>query len=233
MKTVVILAGGLGTRLLPYTLTIPKPLLPIGKVPILEIVIKQLIKHKFDRIVISIGYYGNLIKYHFGDGSKFGCIIEYVEELTPMGTAGSISLISNLPDKFLVMNGDLLTDFDFLTFFDSIDTSDAVASVALREVNYSIDYGVIELDESKFVSNYLEKPSNKFFVSMGIYVFNKKSLELLPKNRIDIPTFFNLLRQNGFKISGYVSECYWQDIGKIKDFEQANIDFEIDPERFI
>jgi NDP-sugar pyrophosphorylase family protein len=233
MNTAIILAGGLGSRLHPYTLTIPKPLLPLGGTPIIEIVIKQLSRQGFKRIIVSIGYLGEMIKIHLGDGTKFDVNIEYVSEDNPLGTAGSLFLIKNLPEKFIVMNGDLLTSFPFNDLLESLNFNQVKAAVACHNRNVQIEYGVLKKDSNNRLEEYVEKPTLSYLVSMGIYAFDVETLTLLIGEKIDMPTFLDKIRSEKGGVHVFESHHYWKDIGRIQDFEQASQDFESNPIKFI
>lgn len=232
-KCAVILAGGLGSRLHPYTLTIPKPLLPLGGMPIIEIVLKQLSRQGFKRIVITLGYLGEMIRFIIGNGSKFGLNIEYVVETEPLGTAGSLFLIKNLPTKFLVMNGDLLTTFPYAELLESMEHNGAKAAVGCCQRNVKIDYGVLRKDSANKLVEYIEKPDLNYLVSMGIYAINSEILSLLNGGRTDMPELLDMVRSAQKGVYLFESEHYWQDIGRIQDFEKAARDFEDDPDKFL
>lgn len=232
-RTAVILAGGLGSRLHPYTLTIPKPLLPIGGIPIIEIVITQLANQGFSRVIVTLGYMGDMIRFTLGNGSKFGIAIEYVEEREPLGTAGSLYLIEELPEQFLVMNGDLLTTFPYSKLLVALNENNVSAAVASHKRVVNIDYGVLKRDSNGILLEYNEKPKLDYLVSMGIYALKQESIAKLDGSRLDMP---DLLRSIGGEHGGvylYESEDYWQDIGRLEDFEIAGRDFESDRERFL
>lgn len=231
--TAVILAGGQGKRLRPYTLTIPKPLLPLAGTPIIEIVVRQLSRARFQRIVVSLGYMGEMVEYVLGDGSRFGVQIEYVREASPMGTAGSLALIDGLPEHLLVMNGDLLTTFDYRELLTKTINEGSVAGVALHGRRVEVDYGVVDVDFDGRLVGYREKPSLELLVSMGIYVVSRSAVEMLDGQYCDMPTLLQRLVQQTGGVTTYVTDCYWQDIGRLDDFEQAGRDFEADPNFFL
>ncbi|MDP4091941.1 MAG: sugar phosphate nucleotidyltransferase [Bacillota bacterium] len=217
----IILAGGKGVRLKPFTTCIPKPLLPIDDTPILEIILKQLKNFGFTNFVLSLNYLADLLIAFFNTGEKYGIDIEYSIEESALGTAGPISIIDNLEDTFLVMNGDLLTSIDYndLYNFHLKNENDVTISVFNKEVK--IDLGVIQSENEKFL-NYIEKPIYNFDVSMGIYVFNKNVVEFIPKNlKMDIPDLITLLSQNGKKIGCYRGDYDWLDIGRFDDYDKA------------
>lgn len=232
-KTAVILAGGLGSRLRPYTLTIPKPLLPLDGVPIIEVVVRQLAHQGFARIVVCLGYLGQMIEFVLGDGSRLDTAIEYVYEKDPMGTAGALTLVRDLPEYFLVMNGDLLTTLNYSEFLNVTSESECLAGVALHRRTVNIDYGVVESNSSDRLVNYQEKPTLEFHVSMGIYVIAAELISNQAQVRMDMPELLlnTSARQSG--VYTYLSDAYWQDIGRVTDFETASADFAADSSRFL
>jgi NDP-sugar pyrophosphorylase family protein len=232
-KCAVILAGGLGSRLKPYTLTIPKPLLPLGGMPIIEIVINQLSKQGFKRVIITLGYLGDMIRFVIGDGSKFGLKIEYVVETDPLGTAGSLHLISDLPKRFLVMNGDLLTTFPFQDLIEALEESGSKAAVACCNRTVGIDYGVLKKNSENKLETYTEKPKIDYLVSLGIYAIDSDTLQILKGEKIDMPQFLEKINATPGGVYLFESKHYWQDIGRIQDFEKAGLDFENDPKHFL
>jgi len=182
-KRVIILAGGKGTRLKPYTVALPKPLVPIGDQPILEIIIKQLVKNNFTHITISLNHLAEIIKAFVGDGSKWGINIDYSVEEKPLNTMAPLKLIKDLPEDFLVMNGDLLTDLNFSEFYDYHVNNKNIFTVSSYQREEMIDFGLLEIDEKEFLSGFKEKPVEVYDVSMGINMLNKKVLELIPDNQ--------------------------------------------------
>lgn len=230
----VILAGGKGTRLKPYTTIFPKPLVPVGELPILEIIIRQLKKYGFNEIIISTGHLAELIEAYFGNGSRWGVDIEYVREYTPLNTAGALGLIDALQDNFLVMNGDILTTLDYSQFFDFHLQKKGIASISLHKREATIDYGVIEMTPEFQLNKYIEKPSYHFLVSMGINVMNIRCKEYIGKNEsIGLPDLMMRMKKEGEKIYCYPSECYWLDIGRVEDYQVAQDEFEQHKNRFL
>jgi NDP-sugar pyrophosphorylase family protein len=219
---VVILAGGKGTRLKPYTTVFPKPLMPIGEMPILEVVLRQLKFFGFRKITISVNHLADLIQTFFGDGSKLGLSITYCMEETPLGTAGSISLVDDITENFLVMNGDLLTTIDYSAMTKSHISSGAAATIGVFPRKVKIDFGVLELGGRGELLQYKEKPEFEFLVSMGVNAFHKSVLEFIPKGQyLDIPTLMMNLKNAGRQVLVYRSECQWLDIGRPDDYENA------------
>lgn len=223
---VILMAGGLGTRLRPLTEDIPKPLLKVGNKPILETIIKRFSEHGFVNITISLNYKGEMIKDYFGDGSNFGVNIDYIEENIRLGTAGALSLIENKPtESFFVMNADLLTDVNFSHLLDFHSYSNSDATMCVREYEYQVPYGVIETEDS-CISSIVEKPIHKFFVNAGIYILSPKVFEYIPKNEFyDMPTLFNTLIKKDKKVISFPIHEYWLDIGRMSDFEQAQSEY--------
>jgi len=223
----VILAGGKGTRLHPYTTVLPKPLMPIGDVPVLEVVIRQLAKHGFKEIILAVGYLAELIEAYFRDGSKYGVKIRYSKEETPLGTAGALKQISNLKDTFLVMNGDILTDLSYSKLVNFHREHGGVATIAVHKRQVKIDFGVVGIDSEKKVVNYKEKPTLDYLVSMGIYVFEPEVLDYIKTGeKLDFPELVKRLMRNGEKVQAYPSDDYWLDIGRPEDHRKAIEDFE-------
>lgn len=226
-KRAVILAGGLGARLSPYTIVLPKPLMPVGEYPILEIVVRQLAHHKFGRITIAVNHQVDLIQAFFGNGSKWNVLIDYSIEDRPLSTMGPLKLVNDLPDNFLVMNGDILTDLNYGKFFNEHVKKGSlftIASSIRREVS---EFGVLEVNKRGFLTGFSEKPVKQYQVSMGIYMVNKKILEYLPEDR---PYGFDklmsdLLRSKGkVKVKSYPG--YWLDIGRPDDYTRAIEEFD-------
>ena len=220
----VILAGGKGTRLKPYTTVFPKPLMPINDKPILEIVIKQLKSQGFDEIILAVGHLSELIKAFFGDGSKFDIKIKYSKEDTPLGTVGGLGLIKDdLNETFLIMNGDVLTTLNFSDLVNYHKRNGAIATVALNKRIVHIDFGVVKLDNGNSIVDYIEKPNIDYLVSMGVYVFDQRVLEYIrPNEYLDFPNLVKKLIQKGEEVMGYSFDGYWLDIGRPDDYERAN-----------
>jgi NDP-mannose synthase len=222
----VILAGGKGTRLRPLTAVFPKPLVPLGTKSVVEILLRRLAASGLTEITICTGYLSELIQAVCGDGSKFGLRIEYVSETEPLGTAGPLSLIPNLTDPFMVMNGDLLTTLDFRAMieFHRAERADLTLGVFPREVK--IDFGVIELNGGGQFSGYREKPSHNFEVSMGVNVLSLSVIEYLGKGeRLDMPDLVLKVHRNGGRVACYRQPCRWLDIGRMDDYAQAQEEF--------
>lgn len=222
----IVLAGGKGTRLAPYTTVLPKPLMPIGEMPILEIVIRQLQKHGFDNLTLAVGYLAELLMAYCGDGSKFGVTLDYSREEQPLGTAGPIALVPNLNETFLVMNGDLLTTIDYAAMLKYHRERGALATIACYQRDVKIDLGVLDVDSDNWVANYIEKPTYHYSVSMGIYLFEPEILKYIPANqRLDLPELVIKLMQDGKKVNVFNFDGYWLDIGRHDDYERAIEEF--------
>ncbi len=231
---VVILAGGKGTRLKPYTTVFPKPLMPIGEMPILEVVLRQLKSYGFKKITLSVSHLAELIQKFFGDGSQLGLDIGYCMEDNPLGTAGSISLVEDLTDPFMVMNGDLLTTIDYIAMVRGHIDSDATATIGVLPRDVKIDFGVLELGDKGELLAYIEKPKFEYMVSMGINVFNKSVLEFIPYGQyLEIPTLMMNLKEAGKPVLTYRGDCEWFDIGRPDDYERAVIEFERSKEKYL
>jgi len=226
-KRAVILAGGKGTRLKPYTFSLPKPLVPVGDMPILEIIIRQLVKSGFNHITITINHMADIIRAYCGDGSKWGIKIDYSLEDKPLSTMGPLKLIKDLPENFLVMNGDVLTDLDFDTFYKDHVKSNNIFTVSAYSRDQKVDYGVLEVGFDNKLVNFVEKPVNRYNVSMGVYMANRKILEYIPENQLYgfDHLMLDLIRlQNPATVK--VHSGYWLDIGRPDDYEKACNDVE-------
>jgi len=218
----VILAGGKGTRLAPYTTVFPKPLIPLGEHPILEILVRQLRYYGIKRMTIAAGYLSHLIRAYFEDGARFGVHIDYSLEEAPLGTAGPLSLISDLDQTFLMMNGDLLTTLDYRELIDYHRTSNAALTVPLHTVEYQLPLGYVECNGENLITNYVEKPTHRYAVSIGLYVLEPLALAYLEPNRhMDIPELVLKLIENGEKVVGYPNDAFWLDIGRHEEYQKA------------
>jgi NDP-sugar pyrophosphorylase family protein len=227
MRKAVILAGGRGTRLAPYTTVFPKPLMPLGETPILEIVLRQLAHHGFEDVTLAVGYLAELIEAYFGDGSRVGLALHYSRERDPVGTAGPLALIEGLDEPFLVMNGDVLTTLDFGGFLEGHVASGADISIATFLRTQNVDFGVIESDDGGRVTGYVEKPSTEFLVSMGVNAVSPAALEHLTRGeRLDFPDLVLRLLAAGRPVRSVPFDGYWLDIGRHDDFAQAQSEFE-------
>jgi NDP-sugar pyrophosphorylase family protein len=221
-KRAIILAGGKGTRLKPYTLTMPKPLVPIGEKPILEIILKQLISNGFDHITLTVNHMADLIIDFFGDGSKWGIKIDYSLEKKALSTMGPLSLIKDLPDNFLIMNGDVLSDIDYTKLYEQHIRDGNIFTVSAYKRIQKIDYGVLEVGSDHYLKDFKEKPENEYNVSMGIYVANRSILKYIP---FDTPYGFDHLMLDLIKNNNPARiiehDGYWLDIGRPDDYVKA------------
>jgi len=224
---VVLMAGGLGTRLRPMTETVPKPMLPIGDRPILELILHNFIDQGFHDFTIALNYKGDIIRKHFGDGSRFNASIEYVEETKRMGTAGALSLLPTRPEKpFIVMNGDLLTAIPFNALMRFHEETEAMGTMCARDYQMQVPYGVIEVEDTA-LRRIVEKPTYSYFVSAGIYVLSPNALDLVSTDEfLDMPTLFERIMSGGEKSSVFPIQEYWVDIGRPEDLEQARTDYQ-------
>jgi NDP-sugar pyrophosphorylase family protein len=225
---VIILAGGKGVRLAPLTEVIPKPLVPIGGMPILEFVIRQLKAQGFQRITLAVGYMSELIKAYFQDGSRYGVKIDYSFEEKPLGTAGPLGLIDELEDTFMVMNADVLSNINYQDLFHYHKAQGGLTTIATFERQIKIDLGVIVKNGDGRIKDYIEKPSFNHMVSMGIYVFEPQVLDLIKKRvYLDFPDLVKLLLRARKPVHYYPFGGYWLDIGRHDDYAKAVEDFEI------
>jgi len=220
----VILAGGKGTRLRPFTVTFPKPLVPLGDRPILDRLLHQLAETGISRVILSLGHLSSLIRAYVNqqDSLNERLRIETVEEENPLGTAGSLKLIPGLNSTFLVMNGDLLTDVDFKRLITRHRETGAAVTISRYIRQHQIDFGVLETDEEGFIKGYLEKPEYAYSVSMGVYAYEPRVLNYVEPNKyLDFPNLILRLLENGEIVGSYLHEGFWLDIGRPEDYEKA------------
>lgn len=227
---VVLMAGGLGTRLRPMTEDNPKPMLEIGGKPILETILEGFVNHGFQRFYVSVNYKAEMIEEYFGDGSRWGVEINYLREKERMGTAGALSLLPEKPEAAcLVMNADLLTKVNFQQLLDFHYERQVVATMAVREYDFQVPYGVVEVEDDHLL-NLDEKPVHRFFINAGIYVLEPKVLDFIPQNQLfNMTDLFGQLLEKEFKAATFPLREYWLDIGRLRDFEKANGEY---PELF-
>lgn len=223
---VVLMAGGLGTRLHPLTESTPKPLLKVGDKPVLEIILERFVRHDFRRFYISVNYKAEMVKEYFGDGSDWGCEVRYLEENQRMGTAGGLSLITEkLVDPLLVMNGDLLTTLNFESLLEYHVGHAAQATIGVREYDFQVPFGVVKMDDHQVVG-IDEKPVNRFFVNAGVYVLDPACLDRVPHGSYyDMTTLLTDLTGEGKSVVAFPIREYWLDIGRPDDFVKANADY--------
>lgn len=221
-KRAVILAGGRGSRLYPYTTVFPKPLMPIQEKPILEIVLRQLKRAGFEHITLAVGYLAELMEAYFGNGGKWGLQIDYSREEEPLGTAGPLQLIQQLETDFLVMNGDILCTLDFAEMYQRHLASDALATVGSFPKPVPINLGVLELEADGRIRDYIEKPTLHYSVSMGIYYFKPEILTWIPAGeKFDLPDLVKKLITAGQAPMSYPFDGLWLDIGRQQDYAEA------------
>lgn len=220
----ILLAGGLGTRLKPYTTLVPKPLVPIGgEVSIIEIVIRQLVRRGFTHVTIAVNHLAELIMAFLGDGSRWGVKVDYSVESEPLGTIGPLTLVPDLPEHFLVMNGDILTDFDYASFLRGHEARGNAVSVASFQRDTKIDFGVLEYDAEGRLTAFREKPVLRFDVSMGIYALSRLVIEGLPKGKkygFDDLMLDSL--RDGQTVHILPFQGLWLDVGRPDDYDTVN-----------
>ncbi|HZZ89976.1 MAG TPA: sugar phosphate nucleotidyltransferase [Caulobacteraceae bacterium] len=230
----VLLAGGRGTRLAPLTLTVPKPLLPLGERPIIDVLIAQLAAAGVRRVFVCLGYLAPLMMAFLGDGSRWGVTIEPRIEREPLGTAGGLRAVDGLTDDFFVVNGDTLTDLDFAGMAAAHRDAGAWATLFTPFVDEKVDYGVVSIDAYGGLTDYQEKPRRGYHVSSGVYVLSRPILELIPPaGAFDMPDLIRAAMGAGRKVIAHAPAAYWKDIGRIDHYEAATRDFEADPARFL
>jgi NDP-mannose synthase len=221
MTDVVVLAGGRGTRLAPYTTVFPKPLMPVGEMPVLEILLRQLARGGFTNVHLAVGYLAGLLEAYFGDGHRFGVHLHYWHEDTPLGTAGPLAAIRVDSDRLIVMNGDLLTSLNFVELVDEHIRSGAAATVGVHRREVPIEFGVVKREADRIVG-FEEKPTLAYDVSMGVYVVERSAVELIPPaTHFDFPDFVQLMVDNGLNVNAYLSNGFWLDIGRHEDYQLA------------
>lgn len=226
MNRAVILAGGLGTRLRPYTVAIPKPLMPVGQYPILEIIIRQLRAEGFDHITLAVNHQADLFRAFFGDGSKWDLRIDYSLETKPLSTMGPLKLIPDLPEHFVVMNGDILSDVPYGRFLHEHAAADRLFTISASRRVQRIDYGVLQVGSDNHLCGFEEKPSIPFLVSMGIYAVSRRVLDVIPLG--EAFGFDHLVLgylKSGDPVTTVPHDGYWLDIGRPEDYERATIDW--------
>ncbi len=223
---VILMVGGLGTRLKPLTDTMPKPMLKVGNKPILQTIVEQFAEYGYVNIIMCVNYKFKMIQDYFGNGSEYGVNIEYILEEQRMGTAGALSLLKEKPtESFFVMNGDLLTNVNFEHLHDYHTFHNSISTMCIREYDFQVPYGVVNLDNVK-IASIEEKPIHKFFVSAGIYMLSPQILDSIPNNEFyDMPTLFEKLIGENENVISFPLREYWLDIGRIEEFEKANSEY--------
>lgn len=224
---VFLMAGGFGKRLHPLTQDRPKPLLNVGDTPILELILRSFIEAGFHRFFMSTHYLPEMIREHFGDGSRWGVSIRYVHEEEPLGTGGALGLLPHdeIDHPVIMMNGDLLTRVDYLGLLDFHMKQSSIATMCVREYEHQVPYGVIECDGHR-IKSMVEKPVQRFFVNAGIYVLSPQLIKSVPPHtRIDMPTLLEQSIERGADVTMFPVHEYWLDIGRMEDFKRAQIEF--------
>jgi NDP-mannose synthase len=223
----IILAGGKGTRLRPYTVTIPKPLVPVGDMGIMEVLLRQLRHAGCERVTVAVGHQAHLIEAYFGNGERWGIDVDYAREHEPLGTIGPLKRIPDLPEHFLVMNGDVLTDLNFRAFFQSHVARDGLATVAVHHREVLVDFGVLEYDvETLGLTSFSEKPLQHFAVSMGVYAFSKRILDVVPdKGPFGFDELMLTALNKELDVCVHAHSGYWLDIGRPEDYDRAGREF--------
>ena len=230
----VILAGGKGTRLAPYTTVLPKPLIPIGDMPILEVVLRQLQAAGVRRVTMAVGYLAELLQAFFQDGNRLDLVIDYSIEEEPLGTVGPLAMIPDLEGSFLTMNGDILCDLDYAALAQFHREQGAAATIATYHRQVKIDFGVIESDNNGRITDIVEKPSYDYQVSMGIYMFDAAILHYIETGKyFDFPNLIKLLIARGEKVCAFPFSGYWLDMGRHDDYAQAVEEFEAKRDLFL
>lgn len=234
MKRAIILAGGKGTRLAPYTTVLPKPLMPLGETPILEIILRQLASAGFTDVSLAVGYLSQLIQAYFGDGEDVGLRLSYSRENEPLGTAGPLTLVKDITEPFVMMNGDVLTTLDYGAFLDAHIASGATATIATFTRTDMVDFGVVLTDADGKVTGYSEKPRTEYLVSMGINAFSPEVLDYVTEGeKLDVPDLILRLIAAGATVRSETFEGYWLDVGRHDDFARAADEFEAHRSEFL
>jgi len=233
-RRAIILAGGKGTRLHPYTVMLPKPLIPIGELPILEVIIRQLVKHGFDHVTMAVNHQAEIIRAFFQDGAKWGVKIDYSLEDKPLSTMAPLRLIHDLPENFMVMNGDILSDLNYSELYREHVSENNIFTISAHTREQKLDYGVLEMDAGNYLTGFKEKPSTKYLVSMGVYMASRRIMEFIPDG--ESYGFDNLmldLLAAGKPASVRKFSGYWQDIGRPDDYVAAIDSFENNRDIFL
>lgn len=225
-KRAVILAGGQGSRLRPYTVVLPKPLMPIGEYPILEVILRQLAAQGFDHVTLAVNYQAEIVRAFCGDGSRWGIRVDYSLETVPLSTIAPLRLINDLPDNFLLMNGDVLTDLSMSRLYEEHVDQKRRFTIAASERTNVVDYGVLHASENRLVG-FEEKPRFQYLVSMGVYIMNRSLLDYVPagqKYGFDNLMLDMLARKEPVYVERHSG--YWLDIGRVDDYMRAVDEFD-------
>jgi NDP-sugar pyrophosphorylase family protein len=226
-KRAVILAGGMGARLRPYTVVLPKPLMPLGEFPILEVIIRQLAHYGFEEVTLAVNHQANIIKAFCGVGERWGVRIGYSLETKPLSTMAPLRLLEDLPQNFLLLNGDVLTDLDFGGFYARHVAAERLFTVGSATRRHRVDYGVLDVDSDDRLVGFHEKPETTYFVSMGVYVLNRAVLDFIPRDtRYGFDDLMLDLLRRGQHVHVERHPGYWLDIGRPDDYMQAIEEFE-------
>ena len=230
----VVLAGGLGSRLRPYTVVLPKPLMPIGEHSILELIVRQLHRSGFRQITMAVNHQANLIRAMFGNGSQWHLQIDYSLESKPLSTIAPLLMIEDLPETFLLMNGDVLTDLDFRAFLGSHEKAGSAFTISAARRSQLIDYGVLHVSPEGYLAGFEEKPRSDYLVSMGVYAVSRDVLRHVPPDtKFGFDDLMWELLRAGERVAVREHHGYWLDIGRPDDYHQAIEEFEANPERFL
>jgi len=236
VRQAVIMAGGKGTRLHPYSALFPKPLMPLGDMPILELLLRRMKAAGVREVIIAVNHLRHLIEVYFGDGSELGLRIYYSDESKPLGTAGALgNMLPRLDDTFFVTNGDLLTTMDLTRMAHSHTSAHADASVGIYERENKIDFGLIEFDADRKLCAYREKPTSKYYVSMGVYILQREAVRphVSEVDYLDMPNLLLKIKASNGSVVCFQDDCIWLDIGRPDDFALAQKMFEDDREAFL
>ena len=232
----IIMAGGKGSRLYPYTAVLPKPLMPLGETPVLEVLLGKLRREGIDAAILAVNHMRHLIEAYFGDGSRFGLQIEYSREETPLGTAGPMgAVLDKLGDEFVLANGDLLTTLDIAKMVDAHRKTKADATIGVYEREVKVEFGLIDVDAGMRMTGYREKPSQHHLVSMGIYVLRTAAVRKFVKlnEYLDMPNLMLQMMNAGGNVMCHRQDCIWLDIGRPDDFSRAQEMIQQTPDRFL
>jgi NDP-sugar pyrophosphorylase family protein len=233
LKRAVVLAGGLGTRLRPYTVVLPKPLMPVGPYPILEVIVRQLAGYRFDRITLAVNYQADIIKAYFGDGAKWNIPIDYSFESQPLSTIAPLKLIGDLPEHFVLMNGDVLTDLGLGDLLERHTAGNRLFTIAAAARKSVLNYGVLEVAGGQ-LTGFQEKPELEHLVSMGVYAVSRAVLEYVPEGRkYGFDDLMHALLAGGRRVHVEQFHGYWLDIGRPDDYMQAVEDFDAWKDRLL
>jgi len=225
-NTVILMAGGLGTRLGSLTKDCPKPMLKVGNKPVLETILDSCIEYGFRKFYISVNYKAEMVQEYFGDGSRWGVEVCYIHETDRLGTAGALGLLPVIPsDPLLVMNADVLTKVNFQQLMAFHNEHKSSATMCVREYDFQVPYGVVKIDRHRLIG-IEEKPIQRFFVSAGIYVINPEVLAFVPRGEyLDMPVLFERIINKSLEAAAFPIREYWLDIGRVDDYERANGEF--------